>query len=489
MKARAGITLVCLAWLGVAWAIAAQVEARAQSTQKASRAGADSGLGLSAPSRADRQEYTFLNGRQPSQTDAVKVQLKVSGEGIDNVDQKEHREKMSVECRLGYLERTLAVAADGAGLSRTVRSYNQADVLIKIGNNEFKPALRPERTLIIDEITPQAAALYCPRGPLTREELDLIEVPGNSLLLDQLLPEKPVAEGDAWRHSEKLMARLLGLDEVGQTDVESRLKEVTDKVARFEMSGNVAGAVDGVAAEIEIKARYRFDLRLKRIDWSGMVIKEKRRSSPVSDGLDVSAVLQMTIVPAGPKEGFSEAALKDLPGQATPELLRLSQSSKQGGWELLYDRNWHIYRDQQDAAVLRRIEGGELIAQCNLSSLPQAKADKLVSLEEFQDDIKQALAKEFQEYITAGQTMDQSGRRVLRVAVRGTASELPILWTYYHITNPEGRQMGLVFTLEEKYAERFARADAELVDGLRFMEQGGAKEAASAAAGADRARK
>ncbi len=472
MKLKLSFVFVYFIYLIDISAVLAQPVAPRQSLRNISRDTRDnSNKEYTAGSGVNRQRYTLLSGRQPGQIDSVKVQLKVSGEGIDFVDQKEHREKMSVDCNLDYYEKTLAVPTSGEGISRTVRAYNQAEVLIKIGDNEFKPALRPRRSLIVDEITPQGALLFSPRGPLTREELDLIEVPGNSLLMDRLLPEKPVAVGETWKHSEKLMAQLLGLDEVGQTDVQSTLKEVTDRVARFEMSGNVAGAIDGVASEIEIKARYRFDLKLKRIDWSGMVIKEKRRSSPVSDGLDVAAVLQMTIVPAGPTERFSEADLKDLPAQSSPELIRLSQSSKQGGWEIVYDRNWHIYRDQEDAAVLRRIEGGELIAQCNLSSLPQAKPDKSVSLEEFQEDIKRALAKEFQEFITAGQTIDQFGRRVLRVAVRGKASDLPILWTYYHITNQQGRQMGLVFTFEEKYAERFAKADQELVDALQFAEK------------------
>ena len=70
---------------------------------------------------------------------------------------------------------------------------------------------------------------------MTREELELIDVQADSLLVDRFLPDKPVAVGDTWKPSEKLMAQLLGLDEVGQTDVQCMLKEVTDQVARFEM--------------------------------------------------------------------------------------------------------------------------------------------------------------------------------------------------------------------------------------------------------------
>jgi len=420
----------------------------------------------------DKAKYAFHSSRKPGQIDRVKVQLKVAGEVIDVVNNKEQREKISAECNFDYDEKTLEVQTNNQDIARSIRYFNQAEAEIKIGENIFKPLLRPERNLIAAEITPKTVLLFSPRGPLTREELELIDVQADSLLIDRFLPDKPLSVGDKWKQPETLMAQLLGLDEVGQTDVQSVLKEVTDQVARFEMGGNVAGAVDGVTTAIEIKARYRFDLKRKRIDWLGMLVKEKRQTGPVSDGLDVVAQLKVTILPAKKTEYLNEADLKDLPTRSTPELSLLSHVSKEGGWEIGYDRNWHVYRDQKNlaAAVLRRIEAGELIAQCNLSSLPQVNPDKLVSLEEYQEDIKQALAKEFKEFVEAGQTVDQANRRVLRVVVRGTASDLPILWNYYHIADQQGRQMSFVFTVEEKHADRFGKAGQKLIDSLRFAE-------------------
>ena len=67
----------------------------------------------------------------------------------------------------------------------------------------------------------------------------------------------------------------------------ARSKEVTDTVARFEFAGKVEGAVYGVSTKIEIKGKYRFDLRSKRIDWLAMLVQEDRESSFVEDGIDV----------------------------------------------------------------------------------------------------------------------------------------------------------------------------------------------------------
>jgi hypothetical protein len=203
-----------------------------------------------------------------------------------------------------------------------------------------------------------------------------------------------------------------------------------------------------------------------------MVVKERRQASPVSDGLDVTAQLAVQIAPADKSEHLTQAALKGVNLHSTPETARLSLESKEGGWEIAYDRTWYVYRDKKDlaAAVLRRIERGEMIAQCNLSALTPANPANLVSLEQFQDDIKQALGEEFHEFITAGQSADDANRRVLRVAARGKSSDLPVAWTYYHLADRDGRQMSFVFTMEEKNAETFGKADLELVGAARFTD-------------------
>ena len=145
--------------------------------------------------------------------------------------------------------------------------------------------------------------------------------------------------------------------------------------------------------------------------------------------------------------------------------------SKQGGWEITHDRDWHIYRDKQDLAVLRRLEEGELIAQ--VQSFFVATRQSRINWfrwKIFRKTLNSALAKNSRNLSRPARSVDEANRRVLRVVVRGTASDLPILWNYYHIADQQGRQMGFVFTFEEKYADRFGKADRELVDSLRFVE-------------------
>jgi hypothetical protein len=117
------------------------------------------------------------------------------------------------------------------------------------------------------------------------------------------------------------------------------------------------------------------------------------------------------------------------------------------------------------------IDQGVLIAQCNISSLPDLAAGKRVQLPEFQADIEKALGKNFGQFVEASQQRSERGHRVLRAVVSGLASELPIQWVYYHLSDDKGRQTALVFTMEAKLVEKFAGADESIVGTFEFVDR------------------
>ena len=61
-------------------------------------------------------------------------------------------------------------------------------------------------------------------------------------------------------------------------------------------------------------------------------MRERRQTSPVSDGLDVAAQLQVMIVPAEGTSRLDESDLTELVLNPTAESTRLSHVSKEGGW-------------------------------------------------------------------------------------------------------------------------------------------------------------
>jgi hypothetical protein len=425
---------------------------------------------LAASDSASR--ITLRSQRKPGQTDRVVVKLEVGGKTRYTDNDKPKTEKMSVVCDLDYFEKTLVVPDDAGATWRAVRDYKVAAAEVKVGEDGFKPALEQQHQLIVAETAKQETLLFSPNGNLARDELDAIEVPGNSLLLDLLLPDKPVKVGDHWPHSAELMAAILGLDEVAKTTVESTLAEATIDVARFTFKGRVEGASYGVSTAVEVQGKYRFNRRTGRIDWLAMLAKEDRNSSFVADGVDAVSRLQVIVTSAEEPASLSEPALAKLTLKATPQLAHLSYKSPDGSWRCLQDRRWYVIHQRANSpvAVFRLLDRGMLAGQCNVSSLPARAPDKLVSLEEFQADVRQALGKSFGELVDAGQSANDADYRLYRVAVSGTSSEIAMRWVYYLVTDPLGRQAALTFTVEQELAERFGDADKAMVQSLRFSE-------------------
>ena len=414
------------------------------------------------------ENYTFRSRRAAGTVDQVKTTLEVSGELVVNAGEKPNRLKTQVTANLGYAERSLAAAGDGP--LRAVRYYDDAAAKIQIEKEGFKPALSDPRRLIGVEVDGRATTLFSPSGPLTREELDLIDLQGSSLLFDRLLPDKPVAIGDKWQLSDDLLTNLLRLDTVGSTEVVATLTSVQNGGAIMELAGQISGAINGVSTEIELKGKYRFNQPAGRVDWAAFLIREKRSIGHVGPGLEVVARLQTLITPGASSDKLSDAALRGLPLEPKPELTQLVQKSADGQWQFTYDRRWYITTDTKEQLVMRMVDRGELVAQCNIASLAKVPQDKLATLPQFQQDIQKALGENFGRFIKAAQNNTESHYRVYRVEAQGEVEKLPIEWIYRLVADEQGRQVTLVFTVESELMDEFGQADEPLVQSLRFLE-------------------
>ena len=279
------------------------------------------------------------------------------------------------------------------------------------------------RLIAVDKSGTAAPMLYCPREPLGREELDLIDVPGNSLLLDRMLPAEPVAQGESWKISDQALAELLGLEAVSWTDVESMLGEITEGVAIISAGGSLSGAVGGVSTDIEMKAKYKFDLARRRITYFALLIKEKRAVGHIGPGLDTVAKLIMVINPLASSRHLSPELVEKFGAEKAGSRPALRYTAVSGQFRLDYDRRWYLTAEDPKLAIMRLLDRGELVAQCNVSALPSAsKAPP--TLAEFQHDIEQSLGKNFGQFVQASQDTTKSGYSVLRVVARGVVAQI-----------------------------------------------------------------
>lgn len=407
--------------------------------------------------------------RLPGDLARVEVTVECGGQLQAGSDAKAKPIKLDLNAKLVYDEKVLA---DGPGASgRAVRHYHTAQATFKLGAETMKPALRPERRLIVLRVEAPRVDLFSPAGPLLREELDLLlNVPGNSLLAERLLPGRRVAVGESWKHPAALMGAWLGLEKVSKAETQSNLLSVANGVARMQISGRVEGSQGGARSEIEIKGKYQFDLQAGRINWIGLLVKQHQQPGEVEAGFDTVIRLEMRIGPVAASSNLSEAALSGRKLDPDEDRLRLEHRAADGCWTLLHARQWYLDLDERDLTRLRLVLGGRRIAQCNVSSLPRIKPEKRPTLAQFQDDVRQSLGKNFGEFVEAGEATTSAKYHVHRVVLRGTVSEVPIEWIYHLVVGPQGHQAVMAFTVEQSLAERLEGADRRLVDSLRFVE-------------------
>ena len=214
------------------------------------------------------------------------------------------------------------------GKRRDIRNYEQAQANIRVGERTHKSTWGDEEGLAVVEVAPDKVVLFSPLGPLTRDQLELIDIPASSTLLFRLLPKEPVGLDDSWSHDDATLAALLGLDAITQSDVKSVLRKIDGSTASIELSGDVSGAVRGVSSDIEMTGKYNFDLAHKRITWLALSIKESRAIGHAEPGFDVTARLRLAIVPDQECPQLAAEAIQSLPLDTRPgtTLLRLARS-------------------------------------------------------------------------------------------------------------------------------------------------------------------
>jgi len=419
------------------------------------------------------EKFALAGGQAKLGVQQVEVDVEVGGDLKMATDAKVKPTKMSVVAALKYQERVLAGKAPQVKGLRSIRYYDQAQATIKFERGGATPKLAPERKLVVVDCASNAApaTLFSPSGPLTRDELDLIDVAGNSLLLYSLLPEGQVALGESWKLSADVLAGVLGLDSVGHSDVESVLTSVEGGVATIEAHGHVDGAIGGVATEIEVKTKALLDLKTRHFTRFGLAVKEKRAIGMVTPGLDVVARIRLKFTPVESSAQLAEKALKDVPLDPHPAVTQLAFPDADGSFRFCYDRRWFIYQDDPTVTLLRMVDRGELIAQCNISRLSKAEPGKKITAENFREGIKEALGDRFKEFVSSEELPADGGPAIYQVIAAGEASELPIQWHYYLITDKQGRHVAFTFTLESERAERFGQTGHDIVRTLEFLKQ------------------
>ena len=425
-------------------------------------------LGSTTPAagQSEADSCVLADQRQAGETLSVRVSLQAKGKLLRAADDQAADNQaaevpMAVRTQLAYRE---ALIGDAGGTLQSQRLYSLAEANLQASQHSESNVLAVQHRAVRAVLRDGTTQLFAEQGQLSRAELDVISLPGNSLAVYKLLPGRQVRIGEQWDHRAEDLAALLNLDHVGVNETKSQLDDIQRGLARMRLTGMVKGSVDGVATDMRVTGDYRFDTILKRISWLQLNIEEHREAGLLNPEFAVNAELRMLIEPSQEQLSAKPAV------RPTADRLLLQFADESIGLRLLYPRRWRIVDDRPRHLTLRLTAGDKNVAQCSISRLADLPAGRQLGLEEFQSDIQKTMGKQFVEFEDARRETREDGIHVCRVIVRGAVSSVPVRWIYLHLANDDGRRASMVFTMDGEMAEQFATDDAVLADSLELFE-------------------
>jgi hypothetical protein len=423
------------------------------------------------------QTYSLTEAPQVGDCLHIHLDMELTGEMRVSKDNKPMALKLAATATHDFPERVLAIGTQGL-LQKTARAYETAKATISNGNDKVERSLRAERRLVVAQRRPDQVLVYCPAGPLTREELELTGEHFDTLSLAGLLPTQAVTVGAAWKVSNEIAQALCNFEGLTAQDLSCKLEEVKDNIAKVSVTGTASGIDLGALVKLTIQASYRYDLtahRLSALEWKQ---KDERGQGPASPATTVETTTTVTRAAITQPMTLSDVALISVPENDVPAAMTALSYHHDGkiGFDLVYGREWQIVGQTKEHTVLRYLDRGDFVAQATVTPWELAQPGKHMTPEAFRDAMAKTPGWEQGEVVQEGEVPTDGGRWVYRVSAPGRMDGLKVVQNFFLVAGPGGEQVVIAFTMTPAQAEKLVTRDLDLVRGLDFP---AAKEAKS----------
>ncbi len=416
--------------------------------------------------RAD-EEYTLQESPATSPVFRVSAEVDVRGKLKTTADKEKILDlDLAVDAVFDYRERRLPGAGRDALTLRSLREYIQAQANINVDKNRSFSALPKANVLIVAHGNREGITFYQTAAPMTRSELELLQMPGDGLAVLGLLPQTKVEVGQKWTAESWAVQMLTGTEALLKSSVSCELESVKNLLARVKFDGSVEGAIQGATTEINLTGHYVFDLKKNYLRSVELRQTEKRGVGAVSPGMDVVASMKLSRSPDITEGQLKADALEQIPLEPTPEQLELDLKLP---WNaaISHSRDWHIFQRTPHQTVLRLIQEGNLIAQCNLSPLSEPKTGNRMSETEFRELVKKSLGESLKT-IAGYETLSSADDLTIdRLIAQGESQKINMTWHYYQAMTKAGRMLFFV-AVETDLKEKLGDRDLSLVKSLKM---------------------
>lgn len=413
----------------------------------------------------------YLLAEDSASSTTWNVELRVAGDGTLEFQPavgtaKPVTHAIRLDASFDFQERRLSPAGRDEAAWRAFRVYDAARSSVRVGERTTLPELRPERRRLVVRADRAGLLPYSPDGPLTSQEVELLPSLGDPLLLAALLPSREVVIGETWNPEPWVCPAIAGTEVSFNSSVTCRLERVEAGIATISLEGTVSGAAKGATSETTLSGTLQFDLERKAVVAAKITQAEKRSVGPVAPGMTLNLTAELQKSPS--KSSIPADLVASIPLEPNVESLRIEHPLLFGA-KLVCDRDWTAFQSSSRLLVLRLLDHGGIVAQCNVAPGPKVAAGERTPERQFQEDVVKALGDKLSKIVSAEEVLGPSQKRIYRVTAVGTSEGTEMVWRYYLVSAPDGSQAAFAFTAEASQLARLADRDLALVNSLEFL--------------------
>jgi len=399
------------------------------------------------------------------------VQVSVQGKGtLETPTQEKTALEMPLEVQASaaFYERRLASAGRDERAWRSLRKYDNARSDIKVRNQVTNLRLASTVRDVICEGRREGILYYTADMPMRRVDLDLLTTPGDPLALLSMLPAQEVEVGDTWSVPQWAAQMFVAIEAATSTEITGKLLSVENDIATMQFTGEVSGATAGATSKIIINGTATFDIARTMLTSLKLIQQEERSISTVSPGIKVTATVQWKRT-VSESAKISDGDVEGIPFDPPTIASLLLFQSKHWDVSFIHDRTWYVFQETPEVVVLRMVENGSLISQCNIARIGDVQPGEHASPQKFENDIRVSLGDQFSQIADQQELRTESGLYINRVVAAGSANGLDMAWIYYLCAAESGRQLSFVYAVESSNLEALSGRDLSIVESVEFL--------------------
>jgi hypothetical protein len=428
-------------------------------------------VGLGAANSLGAQTANLIE--TPTADQCIRNELTMTLEGKIQVkqDDKDLAFPHKAQANHAFTERYLDIKAGRA--VKAARYYTAADSTITFNNDSSsKRTLRPERRFIVTQRVKDQLASFSPNGALTRDEMELTEH-FDTMAITAMLPGKAVEVGKSWPIANGVVLALCELDGVTSHSLEGTLDSVKGNIALCKITGKANGINLGAEVEMNINARFEFDIKLQRVVSLEWTEADKRQQGPITPALTATVTIKLTRSVVDEPEQLNKFAMVKVPRADTPptELTNIIHQDAKKRFELSYAREWHVTSpDDSPQLVMRHLERGEFVAQATFTMWKKIDPKEVTTLDKFAEEMSKTPGWVEDKELERKQLKDiaKGHHTVYRVAASGELDRTRTVQYFYLIVSPQGDQLIVTFSVVPQHAERLGARDLEVIREIAF---------------------